>query len=141
MPEKFFPTDQGKPLPQSLPNDKRYLPRWQVNNRVVCTLQGDPRAHEAVSRDLNCMGVSITTNTNFTVKQKAKLKIYLSDDAIVKVDGHVIWTHAAEDHWLLGILFENISREAQDLLLQYAYEIKKSDVVKHWFTGWTPSSK
>ena len=115
--------------------DKRYLPRWQVNNRVVLTLAGE--SHEGVSRDLNSTGASIKTQANLATKQKVKLKLYLSEETIVKIEGQIVWNHPEEKGYLLGINFENLNREAQDILLQYAYEIKKDDIVKHWFTGWS----
>ena len=117
--------------------DKRYLPRWQVNNRVSCTLLGERHSHAGVSRDLNCMGMSFISETRFLPNQKVKLKIHLSEDTVVKVEGYIVWTRSAGDGFASGILFENLSLEAQDLLLQYAYEIKKDDVVDHWFTGWS----
>ena len=142
MTEKDILFDNTQPPPKDVSKrDKRYLPRWQVNNRVVCILQEEHRSYEGVSRDLNCMGICITTCADFTMNQKIKLRIYLSDDIAVKVEGHVVWAHTSPDDRLLGITFENISREAQDLLLQYAYEIKKNDIIKHWFTGWSDKEK
>ena len=125
----------NNPIPAAK-SDKRYLPRWQVNNRVILTVQGETLSHEGISRDVNSTGASLTTKTNLASKQKVKLKIYLSEDTIVKVEGRIIWNHPEGDGYLLGINFENLSRESQDILLQYAYEIKKDDIVKHWFTGW-----
>ncbi len=143
MPEKDIVFDKTSASPQeiSVKQDKRYLPRWQVNNRVLCTPQGEHRSYEAVSRDLNCMGICITTTADFSMNQKLKLKIHISDDTIVKIEGRVVWIHSSKDDELMGIAFENINQDTQELLLQYAYEIKKNDIIKHWFTGWEDKQK
>ena len=34
-------------------SDKRYLPRWEVDNRIVCKIEEKPEAYECRSKDLS----------------------------------------------------------------------------------------
>lgn len=115
-------------------SDKRYLPRWQVKNRVTYRFNGDIAHHEARTRDLSCAGASILSP--FPITQKLKMKIYLFEDDSVEVEGQPVWAEETRDGHLTGINFLNTSTDIQNKILQYAFEIKKDDVVKHWFEGW-----
>ena len=118
-------------------SDLRYFPRWQVHNRVVYRLQGESILHEGRSHDLSCAGVSMVGHFPLLKEQKLKLRIYLFEDKSIEVDGQPIWVREIDEGFLAGIAFCNISTKIQNEILQYAFEIKKTDVVKHWFEGWT----
>ncbi len=119
-----------------LNDDKRYLPRWQVKNRIVYHLEGQSSFHNAQSRDISAAGVSLLTQFPLTKDQKLRLRIYLFDDKIVEVEGSPIWVKETDEGYLAGVGFLNTTTQIQNQILQYAFEIKKSDVVNHWFEGW-----
>lgn len=118
------------------PADARYFPRWQVKNRVVYRVDGQEHFHEARSRDLSCAGAALVSKFPVSKEQKLKLRIYLFDDKSIEVEGHPVWVKETEEGYLAGINFSNTTVEIQDQILQYAFEIKKDDVVNHWFEGW-----
>ncbi|MFA5088347.1 MAG: PilZ domain-containing protein [Candidatus Omnitrophota bacterium] len=126
-PEMISPADE----------DRRYLPRWEVNNRVVCLLKNDASRIECSSRDINCSGASIYSERDLTPAQKVKLTIYLDKNVLVNVDGKVCWSHPAEKQNLVGINFEETSKKVQDLILEYAFEVNKDKLTQHWFKGWS----
>ena len=116
--------------------DKRYFPRWQVKNRVVYRYEGDFNFHEGRTRDLSCTGVALFSKFSVVIPQKLKLRIYLFEDDHVEVEGNPVWSKETTEGHLTGINFVNTSTEIQNKILQYAFEIKKNDVVNHWFEGW-----
>ena len=116
--------------------DTRYFPRWQVKNRIVYRFDGQEHVHEARSRDLSCTGIALVSQFPLTKEQKLKLRIYLFDDKSIEVEGHPVWVKETEEGYLAGVNFSNTTVEIQDQILQYAFEIKKEDVVNHWFEGW-----
>ena len=62
--------------------------------------------------------------------------MYLSETTAVEVCGTVLWKKDGKDQNLIGVRFENIPAHVQDMILQYAFEFKKEDVMRHWFKGW-----
>lgn len=116
--------------------DKRYFPRWQVKNRIAYRIQGDTHIHEARSRDLSCTGMCFISRFPITTEQKLKLRVYLLDDKSVEVEGQPVWVQEIGEGHVVGVNFINTNAQVQDTLLQYAFEIKKDDMVKHWFEGW-----
>ena len=126
----------GIPPPQGSKPDQRYFPRWQVKNRIVYRLEGEAKVHEACSCDLSCTGVSLIGGMPLVNDQKLKLQIYLTEDKSVEVEGHPVWTKETEAGHVIGINFTNLNTAIQDKILEYAFELNKKDIVKHWFEGW-----
>ncbi len=122
--------------------DKRYFPRWQVNNRVFYKLDNDDDFRECQSRDLSCAGACLFTEEDIPTDRQVKLTIHLSSGTSVEVEGRILRSDPIEGGHLAGVAFTNIGQKSQDTILKYAFEIKKEDLVKHWFKGWkkTPAS-
>lgn len=126
-------SDFKKDLPPS--DDQRYLPRWNVNNRIICKL---PKAdvHECITRDLSCTGASLFTSAKIASKQKVSLTVHLTNLISFEVQGRVLWNKSADNGHLVGVVFEDVSQEIQELILQHAFEVRREDLRKHWFSGW-----
>jgi c-di-GMP-binding flagellar brake protein YcgR len=116
--------------------EKRHLPRWEVNNRVTYLLENEGEAQETRSMNLSCSGLCLTTSEPVSLQRKMRVKIYLSESTIVLAAGRVVWSQSQEGRHMAGISFSEISAKAQEMILEHAFELKKEDVVKHWFQGW-----
>jgi len=121
--------------------ERRYLPRWEVNNRVICRLDSTPEALECRSRDLSCAGIEIISQQSLQPRQKVNLTICLTETKALDVTGHVVWQRAASVGNISGVVFENVPQEIQDAILKYAFEFKKKDVINHWYEGWNNGKK
>ena len=116
--------------------DKRYIPRWEVNNRILYQVN-DSEALECLSKDISCTGACLLVNKELSLQEKLRLKIYLEEGASVSVNGRVAWCKRVKhDQYLIGISFDGPTPEAQETILNYAFEIRRKDVVNHWFKGW-----
>lgn len=117
--------------------EKRYLPRWQVRNRVFYKLDNFATPNEAITRDISCSGVSILIDKSIFPKQDIELTIFLEKDLAIRVDGHVAWIKTIGDKNVLGIKFARISQEAQNIVLEHAFELGSKDVETNpWFKDW-----
>lgn len=119
----------------SLP-DKRYLPRWEVKNRISYQLHEDHQMQDCMSRDLSSVGICLETREFLPINKKVKLVVYLSETTSFPAEGHVVWSQATANGNISGILFDGITNQEQELILQHAFEVKHEDLVKHWFSGW-----
>ena len=118
------------------PQDRRYIPRWEVSSKILYQLHDDIDIQEGRTQDLSCVGTCLHSEKDLLANKKVKLTIYLSEDTTIQVDGHILWTKKTPKGNFAGILFKDIKPEMQDLILDYAFEINKDDLVKHWFKGW-----
>ena len=128
---------QAQDLPLS---DKRYFPRWEVQNRVLYQpfKSSDPK--EAITRDLSCAGACICMEDSIGLDQKIKLTVYLSEETKVDLLGKVVWIKLQGDKNFVGVNFFNTEQEAQDLILEYAFSLDRSKLINHWYKGWDKSS-
>jgi len=77
-------------------SDKRYLPRWEVENRVLYRLDNESNPHEGQSKDISCTGACIRTKSKLSPQQKVKLTIYLSEASSIQVEGEIVWNKSSE---------------------------------------------
>ncbi|MBF0384692.1 MAG: PilZ domain-containing protein [Candidatus Omnitrophica bacterium] len=124
-----------KPKPNA--SDRRYLPRWEVKNRVMfhCLDPAD-LYREAFTRDMSCAGACLESNKEVITNQKVHLKVFLSEDQAFEVDGYVCWSKREKARYSTGVHFTNMTPENQELLLSFAFALDKKKLVEHWFRGW-----
>lgn len=116
--------------------DRRYLPRWEVSNKALYRFSSGTATHECQSRDVHFAGACICTKEYIPLNQKLKLTIYLTNETSIEVDGTVLWQKPMGQQYLIGVNFYDVSRKVQETILKYAFEIKKEDLIRHWFRGW-----
>ena len=116
--------------------DQRYLPRWEIKNRALYSLNSDQPPKEALTQDLSGTGVCLLTRESIIPHQKIQMTIYLSEGTMVNVHGNIVWIRPSVNQNRIGINFHEVSDEAQELILQHAFKINKAEVLKHWFNGW-----
>lgn len=122
-------------LKMSLP-DKRYLPRWKVTNKIDFLNNTDAGQEECMSNDLSSVGICLQTKESLPIDQHVKLVVHLARETSFPVEGRVLWSRPANGGYHSGVVFENITPHDQELILQYAFEVRHDDLVKHWFNGW-----
>lgn len=120
-------------------SDKRYFPRWEVNNRVVYHLEGEKNPHAGQTKDLSCAGACIVGETHIAPQQKMKISIQLAEGVKVTLNARVLWMKTENNQTHMGIAFYNTPDEVQNLILQHAFELDKDKVLKYWFKGWDGS--
>lgn len=121
--------------------DQRYLPRWNVRNRVRLAVESGTEIEEGETLDLSCSGVCIRLSRLLMPGKNLKMKIYLEEDNTVEVEGHVVWNRITEEGRYAGVNFDTAPLEVQEEILNYAFEINPDELVKHWFSGWDNPEK
>ena len=116
--------------------DRRYLPRWEINNRVLYRLDDHGQTYIGCLKDLSSSGACVHVDQNLPLNQKLNLTIRLSEVRIVNVEGKVVWNDDIKNHHYIGIHFQNVTDHAQQLILDHAFELNHEEVVNHWFKGW-----
>ncbi len=104
--------------------DKRYFPRWEVNKRVEYREEGKTCAFRSYTKDFSLCGASIFVFDNPPLWQRIKLRIYLADKKNFEAHGRVVWSKRESTHKLSGIIFENLSKKAQELIMSHAFALK-----------------
>lgn len=134
-------TQVNKQNDYSHPDEKRYVPRWEVKNPVTGIID-DKIDLQGEIVDLSCAGTRITFDQGLgEVNQKVELTVYLSDDIKVDLHGNIVWAKNVWDKREVGVKFFNTSSRIQQMILDHSYEVDRKTVVNHWFEGWSDSEE
>jgi len=117
-------------------SDYRYFPRWDTLNRVLFRIKDTKSTLEAQTKNISCSGTCLDLKSDVSISNVISLKIYLTDETAVSLEGRVVWNRLVEQNHRVGVMFQNTSDRAQKLILEHAFEYKKVDVVSHWYKGW-----
>lgn len=136
-------SDTGLPKNEQTPDprvphliEKRYIPRWSANQRVLYQKENETVFQECRSRDIHSEGACICPSEDLSPHQNLNLKIYLSEDVVVRAQGKVLWVKNHASPKVAGLQFNNVSQNTQDMILEYAFNCNKAALIKHWFKGW-----
>ena len=124
------------PADQRKDDERRYFPRWEVNNRVSYRLNPDRLAHDCRSKDINCCGTCLITDQRLEKDQRLRLTVHLAEGISIQVEGKVLWCKPYDQQYLIGVNFLQTSKQIQDVILEHAFNLRKEDLVRHWFKGW-----
>lgn len=120
-------------------SDKRYFPRWEVEDPVKYTIEGDSRPHLAKTKDISCAGACIIADQYIEPNQKINMTMHLSSGVKVDLNARILWVRSENGQLELGGTFYDTPDEVQDTILQYAFELDKSKLIKQWYKGWDGS--
>lgn len=132
-------SDQNSEHVSSANSDSRYFPRWEVDQRVFCVLDGEAEAREGKTKDISCAGACIVGDWHIAPHQKIQLTIQLSKGTKIKLNAHILWVKSNNDQREMGVTFYDTSDEVQDSILQHAFEVDKEKVLNQWYKGWESS--
>ena len=124
----------GTAFGQTKDADRRYLPRWQVDNKILYQAEEGAALGECRSRDINSSGACIRMPDDVPLQQRLNLTIFLAKDIDpIQVRGAVVWKAPHDGENWFGIKFDRVSEKTNDLIFNYAFEYKKDEVMKRWF--------
>ncbi len=121
---------------QNPPSDQRYFPRWNVNNRVLYKHDSTPQLRHGHTKDLSCAGACLYLKEFLPLQQKITLSIYLSPKTGIDLQATIIWQKAEDMAYLTGVAFYETSDEAQQQILEHAFQSERPKILEHWYKGW-----
>jgi len=118
------------------PSDQRYFPRWNVNNRILYKHDSTPQPRHGHSKDLSCAGACLYLKEFLPPQQKITLNVFLSPKTSIDLRATVVWQKAEDMAYLTGIAFYETSDEAQQQILEHAFQLERPKILEHWYKGW-----
>src|SRR3990167_7975038 len=95
--------------------ERRRAPRWALVSRIFYQLDRDTTIRESQSVNISTTGLCFTTPELLTENTRIKLKIFLSDEAVLRVEGVVVWSRSENSRHQAAIRFTDVQPETQDL--------------------------
>jgi c-di-GMP-binding flagellar brake protein YcgR len=120
---------------QDVDHDQRYFPRWEVANKVVYKHEDGVNFHECLSRDISNTGLCLRSYEKIEANKKLLLTIELVDGVTIQAQGRVMWAKDNQKDCIVGVRFENISEQVQDMIFNCAFENQTKQFQEKWFEG------
>lgn len=117
-------------------NDQRYFPRWHVERRLVFHQGPQTNSQEAKTIDLSCAGVRFKTDEDIAVGQKIKMTIHFSLESFAELNGKVLRVDGDGNVKQVGVQFYNTTEEAQETILEHAFEFDREKMSQNFFRDW-----
>ena len=117
-------------------SDKRYFPRWEVEDPVQYTIKGNDKSFLGKTKDISCAGACILVDEYIEPDQKINMTMQLSSGVKVDLNARILWVRSENGQLEMGGTFYDTPDEVQDTILQYAFKLDKDKVIKQWFKGW-----
>jgi len=133
-------TPQNEENQGYLGSDQRYLPRWEVHNRVLFKVANRKEICEGFTKDLHAAGTCLCIDESILPQQDVILTIHLSHGSSIRVKGKIVWAKTIGIKPHVGINFHSVPHDTQDQILENAFELDRENIVKHWFKGWEGKS-
>ena len=116
---------------------RRQAPRWAFISRIFYQMENDTVVRESQSVNISTAGMCFTTPRLIAENTRVKMKLFLSDKTVVRVDGLVVWSRCDKNgRYQAAIQFSDIAPETQDLILAHAFDKSLEGSAKYWFRGW-----
>ena len=128
---------QNTNILRNIAEDRRYFPRWEVENKIVYCEENNPIEYECLSKDIHCSGLCLKSDRDIPLSTHLNLKISLTNDIDpVMAAGHVVWTLKSASSNLVGVQFDRIGGKSKETIFDYAFEYKHDQLMNLWFSGW-----
>ncbi len=115
--------EQKKTAQVTSENKTRNSLRLEVTKRVEYSVEGNV-VSRSYTKNLSLAGASIFAFSDLPAGQHIKLRFHLSDEVNFEAQGHVVWRKLAPTHKLFGIVFEDLSRKAQESIIRQAFDLR-----------------
>lgn len=116
--------------------DRRYLPRWKISNKVLYRRAKEVFYREARSRDISATGLCLSALDLIAVNERLNISIYLAQERDpILVRGKAVWRKLHGSENMIGIQFDSVDNKTSELIFKYAFEFKRDEVMKRWFKG------
>lgn len=128
--------EKAKGAQETARQERRYLPRWEVDNKIIYSKEAETLLHQCQSKDISATGVCLRTAQDIPPDAKLNLTIYLEENIEpIVVHGQVRWKAARGEENLVGIQFDRVNDKTSDLIFRYAFQNKRDQLMKNWFKG------
>lgn len=94
--------------------DRRTLPRWQINNRVLLRLKQGQEELYCQIKDINYIGAQVILHDKLPIDKLFKMSLCLSGEDAITVKAWVSWHKLTDGANHYGIYFNQINDEDKD---------------------------
>ena len=116
-------------------DERRTMPRWQINQAAELTVENGIHAIPCVVEDISPGGMCISLRRNLFDDVFSNFKLALAVDFEFDVNAQVAWRDHAYEKNIYGLSFNKIEDSVRNRLGEYVKKNFPDLLVKQWWSG------
>ncbi len=116
-------------------DERRIMPRWQINQEAELTVENGFKPIPCVVEDISSGGMRISLKRNLFDDVFSNFKLALSADFEFNVDAHVAWRDQMYEKNIYGLSFNRAEESLKDKIKDYVWKNFPDLLIKHWWKG------
>lgn len=116
-------------------DERRSMPRWQINSEAELKIENAFRVIPCVVEDIGPGGICISLKKNLFDDVFANFKLALSGDFEFSAGCHVAWRDQTSEKNIYGLSFSRIEDSVRGSIGQFIQEKFPDVLVKQWWKG------
>ena len=119
-------------------DERRQLPRWQVNRQVKVWLSQMQEFNQCIIEDINLKGMCASFDKQLPQERPVYMSLGLEDDSdIMQLEVNLSWSKEDQGRYVYGLSFIKIAEHDKNKIVHYinancCYQFKK----KWWEGAW-----
>lgn len=115
--------------------ERRKLPRWQINQQAKIRLEGAVSDAVCHIRDINFKGMQVIFGLKLGLDTYVNLRLILSPEISLDVQVWVAWHKTIDGRNTYGLYFTKITAEDKEKIYKFVYQNVPNEAVKGWSNG------
>lgn len=115
--------------------ERRSVPRWQINKEVELTVDEGVRPIPCVVEDISARGMRISLNKNLFPEVFSNFNLTLTDGLAFRAGAHVAWCDNTCEKNIYGLVFNRIEEPEKEKICQYVQDNFPKEITKHVWRG------
>lgn len=117
-------------------NEKRAIPRWQLERSIKVLLEGAEKEADATLHDLNLKGCRIHLGPKLEHDALIKMRLCLGEGCSIWVEGWVAWRRPINGRGhIYGVYFTNMKDSDRQKLYEFVRQNFTDQMQKTWWGG------
>lgn len=114
-------------------NERRIVPRWQINRQAKVKLEGAECFSDCQIRDINLKGLQICLGLKLQKDSFLKLCISLAEDYILDIETWVVWHKTIGDSNTYGLYFTRIKDNDKEKIYRFVYKFCPEQIKRQYW--------
>lgn len=115
-------------------NERRAMPRWQINQEAELTVENGIKPIPCVVEDISPGGMCVSLKRDLFDDVFSNFKLALSDFEL-EVGAHVAWRTRQYEKNIYGLSFDRIEESLRSRIKEYVWKNFPDLLVKQWWSG------
>ncbi|MFH0855262.1 MAG: PilZ domain-containing protein [Candidatus Omnitrophota bacterium] len=115
--------------------ERRCIPRWQVNKKAGLTFENGVKPMLCVVEDINACGMRVSLSKELFPEAFSNFNLDLDNGCAFDASARVAWSESAYERNIYGLSFNRIDEPAKNRIARYIQDNFPAEMIKRAWRG------